>query len=87
MRHGGFRHDALGSVMNGLRHGAYCVGCCWALMALLFVGSVMNVLWIVLFALLVLLETVTSSLGRLIAPVYAMTRGDGPVMLGKKGRQ
>jgi predicted metal-binding membrane protein len=30
----------------GLRHGAYCVGCCWALMALLFVGGVMNVLWI-----------------------------------------
>jgi predicted metal-binding membrane protein len=69
MRHGGFRHDALGSVMLGLRHGAYCVGCCWALMALLFVGGVMNVLWIVLLALLVLLEKVTSSLGRLIAPV------------------
>jgi hypothetical protein len=72
MRHGGFRHDALGSVMLGLRHGAYCVGCCWALMALLFVGGVMNVLWIVLLALLVLLEKVTSSLGRLIAPVKAI---------------
>jgi predicted metal-binding membrane protein len=39
-----------------LRHGAYCIGCCWALMALLFVGGVMNVLWIALLALLVLSE-------------------------------
>jgi predicted metal-binding membrane protein len=46
MRHGGFRRDALGCLLLGLRHGAYCVGCCWMLMALLFVGGVMNVLWI-----------------------------------------
>ena len=60
MRHGGFRRDALGSLILGLRHGAYCVGCCWALMALLLVGGVMNVLWIVLLALVILLEKVTS---------------------------
>jgi predicted metal-binding membrane protein len=66
MRHGGFRPDASGCVMLGLRHGVYCVGCCWALMALLFVGGVMNTLWIVLLALLIFLEKVTSS-GRLIA--------------------
>jgi predicted metal-binding membrane protein len=56
MRHGGFRGDVLGCLELGLRHGAYCVGCCWVLMALLFVVGVMNVLWIVLLALLVLLE-------------------------------
>ncbi len=56
MRHGGFRGDPKGCVLLGLRHGAYCVGCCWMLMALLFVGGVMNVLWIALLALLVLLE-------------------------------
>jgi len=66
IRHGGFRHDAAGSVMLGLRHGAYCVGCCWALMTLLFVGGVMNLPWILLLALLVLLEKVTS-FGRQIA--------------------
>jgi predicted metal-binding membrane protein len=60
MRHGGFRRDAPGSLMLGLRHGAYCVGCCSALMALLLVGGVMNVLWIMLLALVVLLERVTS---------------------------
>jgi predicted metal-binding membrane protein len=52
--------------MLGLRHGAYCVGCCWTLMALLLVGGVMNVLWIVLLASLVFLQRVTS-MGHLIA--------------------
>jgi len=55
-RHGGFRAEPLGSLQLGLLHGAYCVGCCWALMALLFVGGVMNVLWIAGLAILVLLE-------------------------------
>ena len=59
MRHGGFRSDVPGCVGLGLRHGAYCVGCCWVLMALLFVVGVMNVLWIALLALLVLLEKLT----------------------------
>ena len=63
---GGFRGDLGGSFLLGLRHGAYCIGCCWALMLLLFVGGVMNVLWIAVLALLVLLEKVTS-FGRLIA--------------------
>jgi predicted metal-binding membrane protein len=56
MRHGGFRGDVAGCLLLGFRHGAYCVGCCWVLMALLFVGGVMNVLWIALLALLILLE-------------------------------
>src|SRR6185437_5179360 len=59
MRNGGFRGDLGGCVKLGLRHGAYCVGCCWVLMALLFVVGVMNVLWIALLALLVLLEKLT----------------------------
>jgi predicted metal-binding membrane protein len=58
-----------GSVILGLRHGAYCVGCCWALMALLFVGGVMNLLWVVLLALFILVEKITSSFGRLMAPI------------------
>jgi predicted metal-binding membrane protein len=66
MRHGGFRHDPRGCLLLGLRHGGYCVGCCWVLMALLFVGGVMNVLWIAVLALLVLVEKV-SPLGRWIA--------------------
>jgi predicted metal-binding membrane protein len=71
MRQGGFRRDAPGCVMLGLRHGAYCVGCCWTLMALLLVGGVMNVLWIALLALLLLVEKVTP-FGRQIAPIACM---------------
>lgn len=40
----------------GLAHGAWCLGCCWILMALLFVGGVMNLLWIAGLTALVLLE-------------------------------
>jgi predicted metal-binding membrane protein len=71
MRQGGFRPDAPGSLVLGVRHGVYCVGCCWALMALLLVGGVMNVLWIVLLALLILLEKV-APFGRQIAVVAGM---------------
>jgi predicted metal-binding membrane protein len=42
----------------GLRHGSYCVGCCWVLMALLFVAGVMNLLWVTIIAALVLVEKV-----------------------------
>lgn len=59
MSHGGFRTDVPGCLRLGFLHGAYCVGCCWVLMALLFVVGVMNVLWIALLALLVLVEKLT----------------------------
>jgi predicted metal-binding membrane protein len=55
-RHGGFRGTPRGAFAIGLRHGAYCLGCCWALMALLFVGGVMNIAWIALLSLFVLAE-------------------------------
>ena len=45
-----------GAWRMGLAHGAYCLGCCWILMALLFVGGIMNVLWIAGLALYVLFE-------------------------------
>jgi predicted metal-binding membrane protein len=64
-RHGGFRRDPAGSLRLGMAHGVYCVGCCWALMALLFVGGVMNVLWIAVIATLVLAEKIIPA-GRLI---------------------
>lgn len=48
----------LGAFKMGISHGGYCLGCCWALMALLFVGGVMNLLWIAGITLFVLLEKV-----------------------------
>ena len=53
---GGFRRDPAGALALGFRHGLYCIGCCWALMVLLFVGGVMNLLWIAVLAILVLVE-------------------------------
>jgi len=50
------RPGATGALRMGLEHGAYCLGCCWALMALLFVGGVMNLYWIVGIAGFVALE-------------------------------
>jgi predicted metal-binding membrane protein len=68
MRHGGFRPKGPSALMLGFRYGVYCTGCCWTLMALLLVGGIMNVLWIILLSLLILSEKVTSS-GRLIARI------------------
>ena len=45
-----------GALRLGMHHGVYCLGCCWALMALLFVGGVMNLYWIAGLTLYVLLE-------------------------------
>jgi predicted metal-binding membrane protein len=53
-----WRTGAQGAFGMGLEHGAYCVGCCWALMILLFVGGVMNLLWVAAIAIFVLVEKV-----------------------------
>ncbi len=52
----GWRPGAGGAIRMGIRHGAFCVGCCWVLMALLFVGGVMNLLWVAAIAGFVLIE-------------------------------
>lgn len=46
------------ALFMGLKHGALCVGCCWVLMALLFVAGVMNLLWVASIAAFVLMEKV-----------------------------
>ena len=51
-----WRQGWTGTLRLGLLHGAYCVGCCWALMLLLFVGGIMNLLWVVALAALVAAE-------------------------------
>ena len=56
-----WRESSLGAFVMGLRHGIYCLLCCWALMALLFVLGVMNLAWIALLAVFVLLEKLASS--------------------------
>jgi predicted metal-binding membrane protein len=53
-----WREGAGGAFAMGVRHGLYCLGCCWALMTLLFVAGVMNVLWVAAIAVAVLVEKV-----------------------------
>ena len=48
----------MGAFKMGLSHGVFCLGCCWVLMLLLFVGGVMNLVWIAAITLFVLLEKV-----------------------------
>lgn len=65
-RHGGFQAQAAGSFRLGFRHGSYCIGCCWVLMALLFVAGVMNIAWIVVLVAVVVAEKNVAG-GRIIA--------------------
>ncbi|RTZ63300.1 MAG: DUF2182 domain-containing protein [Gammaproteobacteria bacterium] len=51
-----WRPGRTGAFRMGLVHGAFCLGCCWFLMALLFYGGVMNLYWIIGLALYILIE-------------------------------
>ncbi|MBM3492593.1 MAG: DUF2182 domain-containing protein [Alphaproteobacteria bacterium] len=53
---GHWREGTAGALVMGWRHGLYCLGCCWLLMGLLFVGGVMNLAWIGALALYVAVE-------------------------------
>ncbi|MBL0421853.1 DUF2182 domain-containing protein [Ramlibacter sp. AW1] len=53
---GSWRPGARGAFEMGLRHGALCTGCCWPLMALLFVGGAMNLAWVAALAVAVAIE-------------------------------
>lgn len=51
-----WRPGPSGALRLGILHGAYCLGCCWALMLILFAGGIMNILWIVALTLVVMAE-------------------------------
>jgi predicted metal-binding membrane protein len=70
-----WRDGLWGACNMGIRHGLYCLGCCWALMALLFVGGVMNLLWIAALAGLVAIEKLAPK-GEVVA------RALGGLMIG-----
>ena len=73
-----WREGPRGAFVMGLRHGAFCVGCCWALMALLFVAGVMNLLWVAAIAAFVLVE-------KLVPRARAVSWSAGAVFLGWGG--
>jgi predicted metal-binding membrane protein len=72
-----------GAFKMGLHHGAFCLGCCWVLMGLLFFGGVMSLWWIAGITLFVLLEKVIPHgiLGGRLAGVLMMGTGLGVVAL------
>ena len=63
-----WRSGNTGAFMMGIEHGLFCLGCCWALMLLLFVGGVMNMSWIAGLTIFVMIEKLAPAghwLGRL----------------------
>lgn len=78
------RVGRLGPLLLGLHHGAYCIGCCWALMALLFAFGVVNLLWVAVLAIFVLVEKLTPGgvlLGR-VGAIVMIGAGLATVALG-----
>jgi predicted metal-binding membrane protein len=68
-----WREGRWGAFLMGLKHGGYCTGCCWSLMALLFVAGIMNLLWVAAIAGFVLLEKVAPGgerLGRVAGVLF-----------------
>ena len=79
-----WRNGGGGAIAMGIHHGAYCVGCCWVLMGLLFVAGVMNLLWVATITAWVLIEKIAPGgylIGRaagvlfIAAGVYIIIRG------------
>ena len=63
-----WRDGKAGALRMGVEHGIYCVGCCWALMAILFAVGVMNLTWVALLTLIVLLQKLSAPSAR-VAPI------------------
>ncbi len=73
-----WKDGRFGAFRMGLHHGLFCVGCCWALMAVLFAVGVMNMLWVMLITVFVLLEKILP-----YSPAFTrMITGTGLVVWG-----
>jgi predicted metal-binding membrane protein len=62
----------------GLRHGTYCLGCCWLLMAVLFAVGVMNLAWIDALSVFVLVE-------KIVPRGFLVAKAAGLVLIGLGG--
>jgi predicted metal-binding membrane protein len=77
MQHGKNLHRPTGAVVAGARHGLYCLGCCWMLMAILVAFGTMQLAWMAGLATLILVEKVTP-----IGERVAVVAGAGFLTLG-----
>lgn len=75
------RKGAFGAFIMGFRHGTFCLGCCWALMALLFVGGVMNLYWIIGIALYVAIEKLLPQISWLDKALGVLLIGAGILLV------
>ena len=75
-----WRDGSLGAFQMGLRHGAYCLGCCWALMCVLFAVGVMNLIWVAALTALVLVEKIGPA-GAAVSAVVGVAMALGGVLL------
>jgi predicted metal-binding membrane protein len=72
-----WRDGTIGAFRMGFRHGAYCLGCCWALMCVLFVVGVMNLMWVAALTAFVLIEKLGPA-----GAIVARVAGAAMVVLG-----
>jgi len=72
-----WRQGRLGALRMGIDHGAYCIGCCWGLMLVLFVMGLMSLVWMGGLTIVIFLEKVTH-----YGPVLSQVVGGGLVILG-----
>lgn len=79
-----WREGRQGAFRMGLEHGTFCTGCCWALMALLFVAGVMNILWIAALTLLVCLEKMLPARAPVSFATGIVLAGWGVFILGNR---
>lgn len=70
-----WREGRAGALRMGIEHGLFCLGCCWLLMALLFVGGAMNLVWAAALAALVFVE-------KLLPAGGWIARGSGVALIG-----
>jgi predicted metal-binding membrane protein len=77
-----WREGRCGAFVMGLKHGSYCTGCCWSVMALLFVAGVMNLVWVAAIAGFVLLEKVAPGGRRMGQAAGVLMVAGGVVLLG-----
>ncbi len=77
-----WREGRWGAFLMGLKHGSYCTGCCWSLMALLFVAGVMNLLWVAAIAGFILLEKLAPAGKRMGQAAGVLMIAGGVMLLG-----
>jgi predicted metal-binding membrane protein len=73
--HGHWRPGRVGALRMGLAHGAYCIGCSWALMATLFALGVMSLTWMAVIAVLIAAERLLDRRARLVVALVLVVLG------------